>query len=281
VRNILYTGKVKYNGEIYKGMHEAIISDEIFNKAQEIIANNRVRRDYSKVTRNTGVLSKILRCKACNGIMFHTYTSKKKDRKYRYYVCLNAHKRGYNSCPTKSVNAQYIEDIVIGSLKKIAADFKLREGALVDVNKRIHEEIAAHNKDTKALIEKARNLHEKIDKIKASLKLPVENKREVEQELKLLSAKYGEYDRLLTEARLKEMALGQKLITDRELAEALIVNMPIWETFFPQEKYKALRLMLKEVEYSGADGKIALTLNHNGLKFLYLLLHPEFQKNTK
>ena len=80
---------------------------------------------------------------------------------------------------------------------------------------------------------------------------------------------------------MKEMALGQKLITDRELAEALIVNMPIWETFFPQEKYKALRLMLKEVEYSGADGKIALTLNHNGLKFLYLLLHPEFQKNTK
>ena len=281
VKNILYTGKVKYNGEIYKGMHEAIISDEIFNKAREIIANNRVRRDYSKVTHNTGLLSRILRCKACNGIMFHTYTSKKKDRKYRYYVCLNAHKRGYSSCPTKSVNAQHIEDAVIGSLKKIALDAELRKGALEDVNKRIREEIDAHNKETKALIEKARNLHDKIGKIKESLKLPTEKKREMEQELKHLIAQHGEHDRLLTEARLKETALGQKLITDQELAEALIVNAPIWETFFPQEKYKALRLMLKEVEYSGTDGKISLTLNHNGLKFLYLLLHPEMQKDVK
>lgn len=188
LKNVLYIGKVKYNGELYKGSHEAIISDEVFNKVQEIIAGNRVRRDYSKNTSNTGLLSHILRCKACNGIMFHTYTSKKKHRKYRYYVCLNAHKRGYKSCPTRSVNAQAIENSVIDNLRSIATD--------------------AH----------------------------------------------------------------------KEIKEALIVNSPIWETLFPQEKHRALKLMLKEVNYSSTDGKIELTLNHNGIKFLYLLLHPELQK---
>ncbi len=281
VKNVLYTGKVKYNGEIYKGMHEAIISEEIFNKVQEISANNRVRRDYSKTTRNTGILSRILRCKACNGIMFHTYTSKKKDRKYRYYVCLNAHKRGYDNCPTKSVNAHHIETAIIDSLRKIAADSELRKGALEDVNKHIRQEIEAHNKETKVLIEKARSLHNKIDNLKETLKAPAENKREMEQELKHLTAKYGEYDCLLTAARLKEMSLGQKILTDRELEEALIVKAPIWNTFFPQEQHKALRLMLKEVEYNGSDGKIALTLNHGGLKLLYLLLHPNLQKDLK
>ena len=283
LNNVLYIGKVKYNGELYKGSHKAIISEDVFNKAQEIIAGNRVRRDYSTNTHNTGILSHILRCKACNGVMFHTYTSKKKQkhRKYRYYVCLNAHKRGYSSCPTRSVNAQDIENAVVASLTKIADDSALCKEALRDVNKQIHEEIEANNKEMKALTGDIRNLHDKIDNIKEALKNPTGNKRELEQELKTLTAKYGEYDRLLTESRVKEMSLGQKLITDHELSQALIVNSPIWETLFPQEKHKALKLMLKEVEYSGTDGKIGLTLNHSGLKFLYLLLHPELQKEPK
>jgi hypothetical protein len=123
--------------------------------------------------------------------MFHTYTSKKNGRKYRYYVCLNAHKRGYSSCPTRSVNAQAIENSAIDNLRSIATDS--------------------------------------------------------------------------TDAH-------------KEIGEALIVNSPIWETLFPQEKHRALKLMLKEVNYSAIDGKIELTLNHNGIKFLYLLLHPELQK---
>jgi hypothetical protein len=54
--------------------------------------------------------------------MFHTYTLKKETHKYRYYVCSSAQKRGYNSCPTKSVNAQAIEDATIDCLKIIFAN---------------------------------------------------------------------------------------------------------------------------------------------------------------
>ncbi len=96
-----------------------------------------------------------------------------------------------------------------------------------------------------------------------------------------LMVKHDEYDRLLTEARVKEMTLGQKLITDHELAQALLMNSPIWETLFPQEKHKALKLMVKQIDYSAVDSKIRLTLNHSGIKFLYLLLHPELQNEPK
>jgi Site-specific recombinases, DNA invertase Pin homologs len=194
LKNVLYIGKVKYNGELYKGEHEAIISEEVFNKAQEIIANNRVRRDNPRNTSSTGILNHILRCKACNSTMFHTYSSKKGQRKYRYYICMNAQKRGYSNCPTRSVNANVIEDAVIDNLRTIAANS-------TDEHK--------------------------------------------------------------------------------ELKEALIVDSPIWETLFPQEKHRALKLMLKEAAYSATDGKLDLTLNHNGIKFLYLLQHPELQRNLK
>ena len=38
---VLYTGKVEYQGEIYPGEHEAIISNETFEKAQGVIAENK------------------------------------------------------------------------------------------------------------------------------------------------------------------------------------------------------------------------------------------------
>lgn len=64
LKNITYTGKIKYAGKVYPGLHEPIISEEMLQKAQEILANNRVRGEKTKVSKNTALLSNILRCKA-------------------------------------------------------------------------------------------------------------------------------------------------------------------------------------------------------------------------
>jgi ssDNA-binding Zn-finger/Zn-ribbon topoisomerase 1 len=122
IRNVLYIGKVCYAGQIYDGQQEAIIDEQTFKKAQEMLAQNRVERKATKNTECTGLLSHLLRCKTCGSFMFHTYTLKKGRHKYRYYVCSNAQKRGYNSCPTKSLNAQAIEDAAVDSLKRIFAN---------------------------------------------------------------------------------------------------------------------------------------------------------------
>jgi site-specific DNA recombinase len=118
VKNITYTGKIKYAGIIYPGLHEPIISEELFQKAQEILANNRVTREKTGHARNAALLGDILRCKACGKVMFHTYTMRGKY-KYRYYVCQSVQKQGSDSCPTRSVNAQAIEDATIDCLRKI------------------------------------------------------------------------------------------------------------------------------------------------------------------
>lgn len=188
LNNVLYIGKVKYGGELYPGMQEAIISDDVFNEAQAILASNTIERRKPEKTKNVGLLNGILRCKSCNCAMTYTYT-KKGQCKYQYYACMNAKKRGYSNCPTRSVNAQVIEDAVIDNLQA-------------------------------------------IDRSSA----------------------------------------------DKELKEALIVESPIWEVLFPQQKHEALKLILKEVTYSAADGKLNLTLNHEGVKRLYLLIHPEVKK---
>lgn len=127
IRNVVYMGKVSYGGQIYDGKHKAIIDENTFKEAQEKLKLNRVERKVTKNKDCTGLLSKLIRCKACNTLMFHTYTMKKGRHKYRYYLCSNTQKRGYDSCPTKSINAQAIEDAVIERLKVMFSGKNIKE----------------------------------------------------------------------------------------------------------------------------------------------------------
>jgi len=128
IRNQVYAGKNAYQGQIYDGLHEAIVSEETFRQANEILTGNRRERGSSKNTKSIGILSGLFRCKDCGVAMCHTY-SKKGKFKYLYYVCLNAIKRGHKNCPTKSVSADKIEDTVLGILRKLNQEPKLKEKA--------------------------------------------------------------------------------------------------------------------------------------------------------
>ena len=127
IRNVVYIGKVSYGGQIYDGKHEAIVDETTFKEAQENLKLNRIERRATKNKECTGLLSKLLHCKTCNTFMFHTYTLKNGSHKYRYYICSNAQKRGYDSCPTKSLNAQSIENAVIDNLKTMLSGKDISE----------------------------------------------------------------------------------------------------------------------------------------------------------
>jgi hypothetical protein len=48
--------------------------------------------------------------------MVPTYTAKG-DRRYRYYICQVARKKGWSACPTKSIAAGIIEGSVVMQLR--------------------------------------------------------------------------------------------------------------------------------------------------------------------
>jgi site-specific DNA recombinase len=119
IMNPLYAGKVKYKGNAYPGEHKEIIDEATFQKVQDQIAYNRVDRKIKHNSKCYGLLSQLLRCKHCDCVMFHTYSSKNQLKQYRYYVCIKAQKLGYTVCPTRSVRAPEIENAVVASLSKI------------------------------------------------------------------------------------------------------------------------------------------------------------------
>ena len=113
--NVTYCGRVKFEGEIYEGEHEAIVSDEIFERVQSQLEKNRRTRKRPKTNGCRGVLEGLLYCAACESRMFHTYTSKG-SRRYRYYLCSSAQKRGWECCPSKSIPALEIERFVMNEV---------------------------------------------------------------------------------------------------------------------------------------------------------------------
>ncbi len=127
ITNVLYIGKVEYHGEIYQGEQEPIISDEIFQKVQKILIENKPNWKMTKRNKHVGLLSGMLRCKVCDTPMYFTYNVKANKYKYHYYACLNASKRGYKSCPVRLLSAQKIENKVIEALRTIVREPKVNE----------------------------------------------------------------------------------------------------------------------------------------------------------
>ncbi|MFH1360693.1 MAG: recombinase family protein [Candidatus Omnitrophota bacterium] len=125
LRNVLYMGKVQHLDILYPGEQEAIVSEEIFQKAQEMLAKNKPEWSMAKTNKHVGLLSGILRCKSCNCAMYFTYQVKEDKYKYHYYLCINAIKRGYQSCPVRLVNARKIEEKIVELLRATASFPKL------------------------------------------------------------------------------------------------------------------------------------------------------------
>src|SRR5690606_37043179 len=100
--NVVYLGRVRHRDEIYPGEHPAILDERLWGRVQAILQRNG-RTGGALVRNRYGALLKgLLWCKPCGCSMGYTYSSQK-NKRYRYYVCLNAQKRGWHNCPSKSV----------------------------------------------------------------------------------------------------------------------------------------------------------------------------------
>lgn len=83
---------------------------------------------------------KLVFCKHCDGPMIHHYASKR-NKCYRYYVCQNAQKYGYDKCVSPSLPAVELEEFVIDEIKAIGKDNDLIEENIKLVQAHLQDEL--------------------------------------------------------------------------------------------------------------------------------------------
>jgi site-specific DNA recombinase len=115
--NILYTGAIRHKGQSYPGEHAAILAPGTWERVQNLITHPASFARGRLRNRHLALLSGLLYCESCAARMVYSYSGKK-DRRYAYYVCLNAQRRGWAVCPAKSLPAHGIEESVLGQIRE-------------------------------------------------------------------------------------------------------------------------------------------------------------------
>lgn len=168
IRNILanihYIGKIKWDsrkrvsvvedGEviktrprnedylIFEGRHEAIISEELFNAAQEKIGKNpKVKRTATMINPLAGLMY----CRCGRAVIIGKSCGKKP---YTHYVC-----RGQVYCGTGSCKPERVINAVADILRQNIADFELK---MKDDNK---ESVTAHENLIKSLEKRLKDIN--------------------------------------------------------------------------------------------------------------------------
>ena len=119
--NILYTGAVRHKGQPYPGEHPAIVEPGLWQSVQELIGHRATFARGKARNKHQALLSGLLYCDACETRMVYSYAGKN-DRKYPYYLCLNAQRRGWAICPSKSLPAARVEESVVGQLRAVRSE---------------------------------------------------------------------------------------------------------------------------------------------------------------
>jgi site-specific DNA recombinase len=113
--NPVYAGRVEYRGAVYPGQHAAIVDPAVWEDVNQEF-RKRERTGYETHAEQNALLAGRLFCASCKQPMVATYSSRRGHR-YRYYVCQAARRKGWRSCPTKSVSATLIEDSLVSQLR--------------------------------------------------------------------------------------------------------------------------------------------------------------------
>lgn len=255
LKNVTYTGKIKWqtkkqetvfengiatkktvkndNPIIVDGKHEAIISDEVFQKAQTLFQTPRTNRELTLINPLAG----LFRCKKCNGVLnLKTDTSKGKTKRYKHYhnyVC-------------KIPNIKY--DVVIES---ILTDIENQVDELeVKIKNEINQEdnqliISALKKELKELKEREENLYDLLERKIYSEEKFIERKNKINKEIAIIQ------NNLELELKKEPVDNTEKIVTLKNAMEKLRSNN--LDTKTKNEFYKTI---IEKITFDGNEIEI-------------------------
>lgn len=229
--NPLLNGRIKHKQAVYPGEHEAIVSDELFDRVQRQLHKNAVHRSAGHRNKHGALLRGLLHCATCKRAMSHSFTTRG-NRRFSYYRCTNAMKQGRAACPSKNLSAAEIERAVIDEIRVVAGDpVVIREtcrAARIQVEtaiKRLERERRGLERGA------AQEAHARIAEIDAEL---VRQRADLVGEQNVVAA-FADFDKL-------------------------------WAALSPREQAEVVHLLVARVDFDAADSAIEISFNPTGIK---------------
>jgi site-specific DNA recombinase len=122
LRMPIYTGTITHKGKTYPGQHQPLVSKELFDHVQRLIAE-QPRRAPEPVPNSP--FSGLIHCQECGSVMTTSYTDKtgkRGPRRYHYYRCSNLSHKGWANCSIREISAERFENMLYSNLLRISRD---------------------------------------------------------------------------------------------------------------------------------------------------------------
>jgi site-specific DNA recombinase len=267
ITNVAYVGKVRYKAEVHDGEHPAIVDPGVWQRVQTTLARNG-RTGGAPVRNRFGALLRgLLRCVPCGCAMTPSHSTRGGAVRYRYYVCSSAQKRGWHTCPSKSVPAQQIEDLVVGQIRAVGRDAELRERVLAEARQQDAVRTAELETEHKGLERDLRSWHGEVRTLTTQLK-PGDDNGPLIARLADLQDRIRVVEGRIRQVRDLVRATQTHLVDADDAATALSAFDPVWGTLAPRERARVVELLVERVNYDGARGKVAIAFRVTGIKTL-------------
>lgn len=124
LKNRTYIGEITFQGKQYTGLHQRIIEDDVFFKAQDILDSRSVTRQASNY-----LLSSIVYCGDCHTKMRYMKWGRGKNQRLKLmcYSKYESNNKPYMkldpNCPNQIYDANIIEEYVVNALLEFAVQY--------------------------------------------------------------------------------------------------------------------------------------------------------------
>lgn len=232
------------------GIHEPIITFELWANAQSISQMNRESASKNRNFHGEFVLSGILRCPQC-GAGTVMSKSKKRDKSgyHLYYMCQAFHSKGKKSCNSNLIVKERIESKVIQTVKELIRN----EDIVEDVFKKIAREKDEDETDTKSGLKaiskrlSTQKIH--LDKLtkdyfeeRISPELYTELSQRIRGEVVALQSQKNQLEQKCDSHALRS------IITKEDVIDALINFNSLYDNATYEEKKSLIRAIIKKIE---------------------------------
>ncbi|MFO0858014.1 MAG: recombinase family protein [Phycisphaerales bacterium] len=253
--NPVLIGKIVYKGQTYDGEHTPIIDQDLWDKVHRLMRYNGRTGGHEVRNKHGALLRGILRCKACDSAMAHTFSGGDKPKRYRYYRCIKSIKGVRSSCPGTTLPAAEIERLVVDEIRHLGSDKAVLTQVLLACQQHYERERAAMRKEVGDLkMERARREREvkELSSATNNQRGALDRLAHAQSRLSFIQQRLIEVETVLSE--------GESRLVSPEQAKTILKNFDkAWSELIPREQARFLSLLVECVEWNHKEGSVAMT----------------------
>ena len=243
------------------GLHEGIVSEELWNAAQvKLLAQSKRYEPVNRSkTEQAHLLSALVKCPICGAGMYsNKCTKRKKDgtpyKSFSYYSCKHRKMQRGQKCDfNKQIQEEVLDNAVVEVIIKLVSNPKFAAMMQEKINSKvdttaIEQEIAAAEKQLRQYYSVKSKIMEEIDTLDPDDRHYIIRKSDLDERLYRMYDKIEEAENSLMDARAKKQAIEADKITGDNIYKVLTCFEKLYNVMNPLERKKLMEHLISEIQ---------------------------------